>query len=294
MTDEMGKKAALLSSVEIGLGSLLHAFSIPAAGHFLSLNQGLILTRASIETGDRRAPVLISTASALLKSLSPAGKKLTPMLAISVQGQLFGLGIYLLGNNFAGHLLGMTLLGLWGFIQPLALYFLIFGKDLVALFRFYLIETNKWISVTEDDILKIVLTCLALKFVLGIACVILAHRIKPESLARYSEWIKNRAPAMKPKMNRSSNSVYRNSLQDLFQPIFLFSYGLMLLFYFYSGSSHAEIIWWSLRPLAIAYLLFLAIRIFPVERVSNFLKLKSPALGATLDHAIKVIRKNQT
>jgi hypothetical protein len=76
--EEIGKKAALLSIVEIGLGSFLHAFSIPFAGHFLSLNQGFILTRAAIETNDRRSPGIISAVAALLKSLSPAGKKLTP------------------------------------------------------------------------------------------------------------------------------------------------------------------------------------------------------------------------
>src|SRR5690606_26328753 len=119
--EEIGKKAALLSSIEIGLGSILHGLRLPLAGHLLSLNQGFILTRATLEIEDSKSPALISATSAILKSLSPAGKKLTPMLALSVQGQLFNLGPLLLGNNPVGRSLGMILLCIWGFIQPLAL-----------------------------------------------------------------------------------------------------------------------------------------------------------------------------
>ena len=46
--EKISAAAALLSLTEIGLGSLLHSFKIPFAGHFLSLNQGFILGKVSI------------------------------------------------------------------------------------------------------------------------------------------------------------------------------------------------------------------------------------------------------
>ena len=38
ITEEIGLLAASLSLIEIGLGSILHAFKIPLAGHVLALS----------------------------------------------------------------------------------------------------------------------------------------------------------------------------------------------------------------------------------------------------------------
>ena len=77
-----GVYAGVLSLVEIGLGGLLHGMKIPFAGTFLSLNQSLFLTRVTkLNQGGDGSGTLgfrISNVTALLKSLSPAGKKLLP------------------------------------------------------------------------------------------------------------------------------------------------------------------------------------------------------------------------
>ncbi|MFP5459829.1 MAG: hypothetical protein ACLGG7_13920, partial [Bacteriovoracia bacterium] len=108
-TSEIGKNAATLSLIEVGLGSLLHGLKLPFSGHVLSLNQSFILTRATLTSGERRDAAVISTTAAILKSLSPAGKKLTPMLAIAVQGQLYYLGLLVAGTGVIGQLLGSLL-----------------------------------------------------------------------------------------------------------------------------------------------------------------------------------------
>src|SRR4051812_39288335 len=101
----VGKYSAALSLIEVALGSLLHAFYVPFSGNFLSLNQGFLLCRASVEAKERklgRVGYGISNVSAVLKSLAPAGKKLGPMLSLSMQGLLFSSGEILLGANLAG------------------------------------------------------------------------------------------------------------------------------------------------------------------------------------------------
>src|SRR5262245_25316383 len=115
--DVCGTYAALLSASEIGLGSILHTFQVPFSGHFLSLNQIFILSRASTEVGRNGSlliPGSISFIAAALKSLSPSGKKLTPMLAIGMQGILFNTGIVLIGHNIAGRIFGACIASLWG------------------------------------------------------------------------------------------------------------------------------------------------------------------------------------
>ena len=92
-TEEIGKQIASLALIEVGLGSLLHSLKIPLSGHFLSLNQTAFLSRSSFKLNSKKAPLEISLTASILKSLSPAGKKLTPMLAIAAQGLLFYIGI---------------------------------------------------------------------------------------------------------------------------------------------------------------------------------------------------------
>lgn len=285
--DDIGKKAALLSIVEIGLGSILHAFSVPFSGHFLALNQGFILTRAAMESGDRRAPGIISAVAALLKSLSPAGKKLTPMLAIGMQGQLYNLGLLLLGNNGFGRILGMSLLCLWGFIQPLALYLILYGQTLVEMATYYANEMSKVLTVKPDDFLSILLALVVFKIICGIVVVILAQILKKKKVEQYENWLMSKH---KPAEKVQGGSPWVMALKDLLSPAFLMTWFFMLVFYFYSDHLWSADIWLVLRPLALGYLLFLGLRIFPVEKLVPRLSARFPFLGMALESALKQIK----
>ncbi|MES2529089.1 MAG: hypothetical protein V4598_18525 [Bdellovibrionota bacterium] len=285
--EDIGKKAALLSIVEIGLGSFLHAFSVPFAGHFLSLNQGFILTRAAMESRDRRSPGIISAVAALLKSLSPVGKKLTPMLAIGMQGQLYNLGLLLLGNNGFGRILGMSLLCVWGFIQPLALYFILYGKTLVEMAEYYSVELSKVFTVSPDDFISILLSLVVFKIICGVVVVILAQILKQNKIEQYETWLISKHKPQEPKRE---GSPWLLALKDLFSPVFIVTWILMLLFYLYSQHERAELIWVLLRPVAVGYLIFLGLRIFPVERIVPWVSARFPFLGRALESALKYIK----
>ncbi|HXH31246.1 MAG TPA: hypothetical protein VNJ01_10575 [Bacteriovoracaceae bacterium] len=285
--DQIGKKAALLSTVEIGLGSLLHGFSVPFAGHFLSLNQGFILTRASMEIPDKKAPGVISATSSLLKSLSPAGKKLTPMLAIGMQGQLYSMGLFIAGNNLFGRMLGMLFLCLWGFIQPLGVYLILFGKDLWFMAQFYLTELNKFFNITMDDLLLFLLGIVLLKLVLGGVVVALAQTLKEERVLEYERMAKSQTT---PPRHSRFKSQYGKALSDLVNPVFLVSWIMMAIFFYHSQTEHSEFIWMALRPVAVAYLLFLLLRLFPVEKLTKFLEKRSPTLARALESALRHLK----
>ena len=286
--EEIGKKAALLSIVEIGLGSFLHAFSVPFAGHFLSLNQGFILTRAAIESGDRRAPGIISAVSALLKSLSPVGKKLTPMLAIGMQGQLYNLGLLLLGNNGFGRILGMSLLCIWGFVQPLVLFLLLYGKNLVEMAEFYANELSKVFRVTPDDFISILISLVVFKIICGVVIVILAQILKKKKVEQYETWLISKHKSEEQKSE--GKSPWMMALKDLLSPAFLITWFMMLLFYYYSDHLWSADIWMILRPVAVGYLIFLGLRIFPVEKLVPWVSTRYPFLGRALESALNHIR----
>lgn len=287
-----GRYAALLSGIEIGLGSLLHSFRIPFSGQFLSLNQGLILARACHksrgETWSVKTPSGISNVSAVLKSLSPAGKKLTPMLAISAQGNLFGLGVLVFGNNFIGLSLGMLMLSLWAFIQPILIYLLLFGKNLVFMAEYFIDKISRVTPVHEETLIAILVTIISIKVLLGQVVLIISYYISDQKFQLYEEKL------LKARVGRKGQQLgpLRGAIKDILNPLFLFSFILLGLFFFYSNSPTSVMIWGLLRPLAGGFILFYLIRVFPMDWLSVRMKEgKFKNTGNALEKAILYLKQ---
>jgi len=265
--------ASLLALTEVGLGSALHALHLPFTGQFLSLNQIAILSAAAAIHPQKSAAFSISAIAALLKSLSPIGKKLTPMLALSVQGLFFTFGVLLFGKNAFGRSTGALFSSLWGFIQPVLLYSLIFGK-------------NIWDAVAhvnaqflpEGWLLLILTAFVALKATLAIAIAIFAPRIPFsffQKLSSKSEPLPTAQECSKPSVKRT----LWLSIKDLFRPSFLFSFAL-LLFLFYSSKTSSESVGFAiLRPLAAGYLFSLFLRLVPIEKLLDFFEKREKSSG---------------
>ncbi|MGZ3688544.1 MAG: hypothetical protein ACXVBW_09600, partial [Bdellovibrionota bacterium] len=207
---EAGASAATLSAVEVGIGSFCHAFHVPLSGHLLSLNQGFLLSRAVIHakehgTRHRFLPSTISNVAATLKSLSPAGKKLTPMLAISAQGMLYNLGTLILGANAAGILLGSLLLSLWAFAQPVLFYALLFGKPWL--------EGLEQLRIGSATIYWIVGALIGIKAICAGALVVLAYRLPESRIAALQAKLAGYRPA--PSARKRSQTPARGALADL-------------------------------------------------------------------------------
>lgn len=282
----IGKYATTLSIVEIGLGSFLHSLKIPFSGQFLSLNQVFILSKASIDIpNETKSPTLISTATALLKSLAPAGKKLTPMLAISAQGVLFNFGLFIFGNNFFGRVLGAILSSLWSYIQPLMIYMLIFGKDLIYMSDYYLNKIQKVFDITSSVLVNVILAIIATKILLSIVLVIISHKVSAQEFENYISW----SAQFRTRQKAQRTTPLRGAIKDLLHPMMLLSLLLLTIFYLYSKSNHATMIWEILRPLTIAFILFYCLRVFPVEKLTR--KMKEGKLKNVVEEALKNIQK---
>ncbi|MGE3760139.1 MAG: hypothetical protein AB7H97_20405, partial [Pseudobdellovibrionaceae bacterium] len=182
--------AAQLTLVEVVLGAFIHGLKIPFGGNLLSLNQGFFMTRAVKLSKQSRAqavryPIYISTIVGLLKSLSPAGNKLGPMLSISAQGFLFSFGILLLGVGLAGQIFGMALLSLWAFVQPVLTLLLFFGKDLITAFEFYLQKLNSTLGLEPLFFLNVFLAVVSVKVILACMIPILMYKKSEEELEKW-------------------------------------------------------------------------------------------------------------
>ncbi|MEW6058482.1 MAG: hypothetical protein AB1540_17945, partial [Bdellovibrionota bacterium] len=189
----VGKYATLQSVAEIGLGSIVHALHIPFGGHFLSLNQGLILTLAARQVHGRKEAVhvcsSIAALAALLKSFSFAGKRLFPMLAISVQGLLYTMGIALFGRNCLGVAVGWILLSLWAFAQPILVYWIIFGGVLFEGIERIWIEAAGFLKISAESGIWILAGLVVFKLILAVAGALLVWNSREGFEEDYREYL---------------------------------------------------------------------------------------------------------
>ena len=255
----LGHYGALLSLIEVGLGSLLHSFPIPFAGLFLSLNQGYLLCRVTILTKDPWLSYSVSNIAAVLKSLSPAGKKLGPMLSLSMQGLLFNIGT-LFGVNPFGLSLGMILLSFWSFVQPLVTYYLFFGKELYNAAEFLYQKTLPYHGIEVKNLFWVFTGVVTLKAIVAVVLALMAWKTKGES--EYQDRFANYV--VKKDIKTGHPAIL--ALKDLLKPVFLLSLAATTAFLYFSQHAFAEIIWYLMRPIAIAFIFFYFSRTLTLDR----------------------------
>lgn len=269
----VGKYAASLALIEVAVGSLLHSFRVPLSGTFLSLNQGLFLSRSALEAKDlpdaRRLPYLISNVTAVLKSLAPAGKKLGPMLSLSMQGLLFTIGIQVFGINLLGLVVGMALLSLWTFIQPVLTYYLFFGNELLAAFQYLFEKTLPYHGLALRDLAWILAAVVLAKMLLAAAIAWFVWKKGGDVRIQERMLEFARRSGVKP-IKKKEGSPVLLALQDLLHPLFLLSFAATALFLFYSQKGESA--WILLRPLAIGFLFFYFSRAIRIQAVVERLK----------------------
>lgn len=280
--------ATLQSLVEVGLGSFLHALHIPFSGHALSLNQGLILTQACQKTESRKDAIAatngISIITAILKSLSPMGKRLTPMLAISMQGFLFSVGLFIFGNNIIGMILGISLLALWSFVQPLLFAYLFFGEKLFFAVEKLWLDIAGKLAVSPEYGINVLLAFVGLKIVLSWIVAFAGWKYPTWITEKYFTKIMKYKDFTAEKLkNRKSQSPTSGAVKDLLNPWMIFSLILTIAFMILTEKSdYFQIFVYSLRVIAVAYLVFFVLRAFPQSWIKRALK-SFPTLAKTVD-----------
>jgi hypothetical protein len=293
LTEQIGKQSAALSLGEIGLGSILHSLKIPLAGHFLSINQIAIISRATFKLKSTKASLQISLIAACLKSLSPAGKRLTPMLAIAAQGLFFYVGVLALGINRLGLILAVLLSSLWAFLQPILFIYIIFGKGSLEVVNYLVNELQKVFPHAEEILLSLVIGLIIAKFILAYCISFFVIKMSDEDFEQFQ---KKMIKEIKLNQNKSNHSVAFMALKDLLNPLFIFSFILTTLFFFFSHSSSTTVqgFWFLLRPLAIGYILFYFFRVYPPTNFSQLLKRRGfHQLSKILDEAISVVNNHK-
>lgn len=241
--------AMQLSLMEVGLGSFLHAFRIPFSGFFLSLNQCFVLNRSLLFAPtkvSKTLPMTISNTAAIIKTLSPFGKKMTPMLAISMQGLLFNLGVLLFGKNLFGRCLGSILLGLWPMVQPALIYGLIYGSMIFEMSTYYNQVIAKISGLSEMTIELVVAGYVFVHLFLSVLVCLLTSFVPIRILDRYDQYMTAYKPF--PLNTSHTKSTFTQKLRgvgkDMTSPFFMLSLILSGIF-FYATVNSLELFFFS-------------------------------------------------
>ena len=302
--NSVGLLAGTLSLTELGLGSLLHALHVPLTGSLLSLNQGLFLSRItrtnSLHKQDhkrnRTLAFEVSSVTALLKSMSPVGKRLTPMLAIAVQGFLFTVGILVMGENLLGVIVGSMLLATWGMAQPAILAGIMFtaltGTEQNKIIGAWqkMIGGVDWFSgIAITDAIAVLLL---IKCSVAFGCALFAWYSpinQPNSLwaqleRRLTQPFKSITPSVVREHDVSSSllQTLTLALRDLKNPMLWLSLSLLVGFSYFLDSEWVPALWIGMRSLAAVYAFYIVLRLMPWSRILNSQNKNAVALRAAL------------
>lgn len=131
--------------LEMTLGAALHAAKVPFGGLAMCSLQGAMMVFAGTGLSQPGRVVWVPFISGGLKALSPAGNRVRPMIAIIMQGLLFGGTVQTLGWNFFSLALAGGLIGAWAALQGFALQYLMMGQELVRAYDAVVLwVADKW------------------------------------------------------------------------------------------------------------------------------------------------------
>ncbi len=127
----LGLFGGAAGGLEMTVGSALHAAKIPLRGMAMSSLQAAMMVFAGNGLSQPGRVIWVPFISGGLKALSPGGSRVNPMIAIIMQGLLFGITVQSLGWNILAIGLGGALVGSWAALQGFFLQYLLLGDGLV-------------------------------------------------------------------------------------------------------------------------------------------------------------------
>ncbi len=278
----VGAHGAGAGGIEITLGSALHGARVPMAGTLLSAIQVAVMTLAGSGLGRRIRVVWVPFIAAGLKALSPAGSRLRPMLAISIQGLLFAGATAVAGWNALGVLVGGWLVGAWAASQGILLQYLLVGSELLRAYE----AATGWLAshgfAGAPAIAGVIAGYIALSGTGG-------------AVAAYLTWRQRRLPDRVQRMleegargirwstsSPSWRGAARGGIGDLLRPVFWVPLGIIVAILLLAGSPWERAFWVIVRAATIGFLVFSAARTVDPRRIAAWLRARGhwgPALA---------------
>ncbi len=273
--DKVGVFAAMSGGIEIGLGSMLHAWRVPFKGYILASIQNVLLIFFGKELNGRGL-IRISLVTAMLKSFSPAGARLRPMLWIFIQGLVFALPVMVFRWHFISAVSGSILMGWLTLLISLASDYAKFGR---SVFDAYVSGTNAIFSrIGLDNIgFWYLIACIFIfKAVLSIGIAIGSFYFDfSRHILRSSPVGQVETTQTRPSAPLTLASSMLAALRDLMNPRFLIPFvGTTLLIFFFTELTALSFATVIVRGGVISWFGFLLVRRIDITRLTSWLTRK--------------------
>ncbi len=267
----VGTWGAGSGGVEVTLGSALHGARVPFRGLALSTLQAIMMAFAGDGLGRRARVVWVPFIAAGLKAISPAGSRLRPMLAISIQGILFSGATTVLGWSSVGIAVGGGLVGAWAAAQGILLQLLLIGTDLLVAYQ----AVTDWLASRWGlGAPAIGLFIVAWVAGYGVAA----------GLATWAVWRRRRLPRRLERAlergargfgigeRRPWSAAAVRGLRDLARPVFWLPLLLVVAVLLAAGSSLERASWIVVRAATLGFLLFSLAGALDFQRLVEWLR----------------------
>jgi len=257
---------------EWSVGSALHAVRVPMRGLVLSSTQAAVMVFAGAGLGRRGRVVWVPFIAAGIKALSPAGSRIRAMLAITVQGMLFGGATRLLGWNPLGIFAGGALVGSWAVSQGLLLQYLLIGSDLLVAYQAVVNwVVGRWDVGVPGIAILLAAWVASWGLVAGTTALVawrkgaLPLRLR-EALDRGATGIRWEEPAP------TWSSAMGRGARDILRPVFWLPVLLVLGILLSAGASWERAFWIGARALTVGMVVFSLVRAFDARGFVQWLR----------------------
>jgi len=274
--DQIGAFAGIGGLVEVGLGSTLHVYHVPFAGHLLAYLQNvLLITFGKALAG--RGLVRISFITSMLKAFSPAGNVVRPMLYIFAQGAAFAAPVGLLGWNVLAVMLGSVLMAWFMLVMSLTVEYATFGQSIFSAFAGAALTVGRWLGMQDVSLWQAIGAVFVLKAVLAVSVALVAYYADLSPVVRRLSERRRAAAqcrafvpgtASRKSWAQTAATALRNLLRPRFLILFFFS---SLLLLFFTNLTHAGLFGVMVRGLCVSYVGFLLIQHLDVHGLGGWL-----------------------
>ncbi len=262
----IGLFGAASGSLELTIGSAVHAAKVPLGGLAMASLQSAMMVFAGSGLAQPGRVVWVPFVSGGLKALSPAGSRVRPMIAIIVQGLLFGSSVQVLGWNPAALTLGGALVGAWAALQGLLLQYLLMGGELMRAYDKAVLWLAQHWQITVPGLPWLVGAWTLVHAVVAAGITLTAWRMRepPASLRRIMAREEHLAGQPAPARPRRLREFTR---WQFWLPLVMVA-GILVL----SGGTWEEIAWLGLRFVAVGLVLMALVSILRPARWAEQLR----------------------
>ncbi len=270
--------------LEMTVGSALHAAKIPLRGLAMSSLQAAMMVFAGTGLSEPGRVVWVPFISGGLKALSPAGNRVRPMIAIIMQGLLFGGTVQALGWNFLSLGLAGALVGAWAALQGFALQYLLMGDELVRAYDAVVLwVADKW-HIAAPGLPWLVGVWAVLHALVASGITLTAWRLRrpPPALQKLIERETTRQPASADAANRPTQPAWGRRLREFARWQFWLPLLVVAGILLGSGRPWETVAWLVLRFVAVGFVLMTLVSLLRPVRWAEALRRRGwwgPALA---------------